>query len=82
MLRDYCELKKIDKQDVVVIGDSYNDISMFELFENSVAVENATPELKLLAKYRTVSNNEQGVADVIQKIIKYNHDEEISLLTS
>ena len=55
---------------------------MFELFENSVAVENATPELKLLAKYRTVSNNEQGVADVIQKIIKYNHDEEISLLTS
>lgn len=40
----------IDVNDCVVIGDDLNDISMFKLIPNSIAMGNAHPELKKYAK--------------------------------
>ncbi len=58
-----------DKNEVMVIGDSYNDYSMFEVFEESVAMENAVPEIKKIAKYITDTNDNIGVAKAINKIL-------------
>ena len=59
----------IDKSEVIVLGDSFNDYSMFTEFENSYAMENAIPEIKEIAKYITDSNNNDGVAKAIYKCL-------------
>ena len=56
---------------VMVLGDSLNDYSMFSLdFGATVAMENATPEIKEIAKYVTKSNREDGVAYAIDKMLE------------
>jgi len=55
-------------ENIVVIGNDFNDIDMLEYTENSYVVANA-PE-KLLEKYKNVeSNNDNGVAKVIDMFI-------------
>lgn len=71
-LKEYCDCKGILNNEVVVIGDSINDKSMFEMFENSVAVSNACDEIKKIAKYQTKGNDESGVAIVIENVLKHN----------
>lgn len=60
----------IDKSEVIVLGDSFNDYSMFTEFENSYAMENAIPEIKEIAKYITDSNNNYGVAKAIYESLE------------
>ncbi len=60
----------IDKSEVIVLGDSFNDYSMFTEFENSYAMENAIPEIKEIAKYITDTNNNDGVAKAIYKVLE------------
>ena len=60
----------IDKNEVIVLGDSFNDYSMFTEFENSYAMENAIPEIKEIAKYITDTNNNDGVAKAIYKALE------------
>lgn len=50
-------------------GDGENDVEMLELCKHSVAMENAVDVAKKVAKYRTTTNNDGGVADVIEKFI-------------
>lgn len=58
-------------QEVMVFGDSLNDFSMLEMdFGATVAMENADPEVKAVAKYVTKSNTEHGVAYVIEKLLE------------
>lgn len=59
----------IKKEEVIVLGDSYNDISLFTEFPISFAMENAVPEIKELAKYITDTNYNDGVAKAIYKAI-------------
>ena len=60
----------IDKSEVIVLGDSFNDYSMFTEFENTFAMENAIPEIKKIAKYITDSNENDGVAKAIYKVLE------------
>ena len=60
----------IDKSEVIVLGDSFNDYSMFTEFENSYAMENAIPEIKEIAMYITDTNNNDGVAKAIYKALE------------
>ena len=60
----------IDKSEVIVLGDSFNDYSMFTEFENSYAMENAIPEIKEIAKYITDTNKNDGVAKAIYKALE------------
>ena len=70
-----CEYFQIKPEEIVPIGDGENDLSMFELTPNSVAMGNSLPEIKEKANYVTASNDEDGVAKVLGFIIKANEKE-------
>lgn len=70
-----CEYFEIKPEETVTIGDGENDLSMFELTPNSVAMGNSLSETKEKANYVTDSNDEDGVAKVLGVIIKVNEKE-------
>lgn len=59
----------IKKEEIIVMGDGSNDLSMFECAGLKIAMENAKEELKEKADFITASNNEDGVAKAIQKFV-------------
>lgn len=62
-LKAYAALKGIDFSDVMVLGDSDNDLSMFtSQFGWTVAMENSMACIRDAAKFHTKSNAEDGVA--------------------
>lgn len=57
-------------QDLLAVGDGWNDISMIKYAGLGVAMANAQPEVKQVADYITQHTNEEdGVAEVIEKFI-------------
>ncbi|SDC22247.1 Cof subfamily of IIB subfamily of haloacid dehalogenase superfamily/HAD-superfamily hydrolase, subfamily IIB [Pelagirhabdus alkalitolerans] len=58
---------KLDFTDVACFGDDHNDIGLFEMCGYPIALKNSIDQLKLLAKDVTLSNNENGVGEVLQK---------------
>ncbi len=64
------DLLGIDREKTVAIGDYNNDISMIKAAKLGVAVKNAVPELKEIADYVTVSNDEHAIARLIYDIEK------------
>ena len=67
-VKEYCRLKGIKEDEVAVIGDSINDISMFRLFENSYCVRSGQLEAKKAAKHIIDGNDELGVAKLMHKV--------------
>lgn len=59
----------MEREEMIAIGDGYNDLSMIQFAGMGVAMENAKPEVKEAADYITTSNDEDGVADVVEKFI-------------
>lgn len=59
----------ISRDEVICIGDNENDISMIEYAGLGVAMENSSDEIKAIADYVTDSNEDDGVAKVIEKFI-------------
>lgn len=59
----------IDRSQIIAIGDSWNDLDMIEYAGLGVAMGNAVDDLKQIADYITLSNNEDGVKHVAQKFI-------------
>lgn len=59
----------ISKNEVICIGDAGNDIHMIEYAGLGVAMGNAFPEIKKIANYVTKTNEEHGVAHVINKFV-------------
>ena len=55
----------IPMDQVMTIGDNLNDASMLKVAGVSYAMGNAIPAIKQMAKYVTVTNNENGVAKAI-----------------
>lgn len=64
-----CKRLGINPSEVIGIGDSWNDLDMFDSVGLSVAVDNAVDELKQKADYITKSNNDEGVREVLEKFI-------------
>lgn len=60
---------KIKQEEIMVMGDGGNDISMFECAGLKIAMENAEKYLKERADFITTSNNDSGVAKAIKKFI-------------
>ena len=69
-IKEFCKIKNIDLKDVVAIGDSINDISMFEVVGHSVAMGNASDKVKEYADEITESNENDGVAVFLEKLLK------------
>jgi Cof subfamily protein (haloacid dehalogenase superfamily) len=60
---------KVPAEQVMAVGDGDNDIEMLQLVGIGVAVENATPKLKEVAKYVVASNDADGVAEAIERFV-------------
>ena len=60
----------IKPEEVIAIGDNTNDEEMIKYAGLGVAVENGSPELKQIADEITSSNDENGVAAIIEKYFK------------
>lgn len=67
-IKKFCEILNIDLKDVIAIGDDKNDLPMFEMAGLSVAMGNATGEVKEHADQITLSNEEDGVAVFLEKL--------------
>lgn len=72
MIAHVCELYNIHHDEVVVIGDSMNDISMLTKYKHSIAMGNASKEIQQHASYVAKSNDQDGCAKVMQAIIEHN----------
>lgn len=59
----------LKKEQIMGIGDQENDLSLVENSGFGVAMENAIDRVKEAADYVTKSNNENGVAHVINKFV-------------
>ncbi len=60
---------EISPAEVMVFGDDVNDLGLFHLCGFPVAMGNAIPELREAAAYITASNDEDGVAVAIEKLV-------------
>lgn len=59
----------IDKENIMCVGNDYNDLDMLEYTKNSFVVGNSPEELK--QKYQLVkSNNEDGFTDAVNQWLK------------
>lgn len=70
ILAKVSDKKGMQKEEVAVIGDGFNDYSMFTEFPISFAMENAISEIKEIAKYITDTNYNSGVAKAINKVLR------------
>lgn len=59
----------IPAEQVAVMGDSYNDLPMFEMAGYKIAMENAAPVLKQTADFITLSHTENGVAAGLRHLL-------------
>jgi len=62
-----CAQRGLSSKDVITFGDSNNDVSMLEYADLSFAVENGSKEAKKAAKFICPSNDDDGVAKIIEK---------------
>ncbi len=70
ILEKVIELKGLKKDEVAVMGDGMNDITMFECFPYSFAPDNADPQIKEKA-YKVVKHcEEDGVAQAIDILLE------------
>lgn len=66
-LKVLCEKLGISLEDVVAVGDNYNDLSMLKIAGHKVAMSNAVENVKSLADEIIGSNDEESVALFLQK---------------
>ncbi|WP_282918199.1 Cof-type HAD-IIB family hydrolase [Porphyromonas macacae] len=64
-------LDKLDynRQELIAVGDSYHDVEMIQYAGLGVAVSNAKEAVKACADYVTMSNEEDGIAHMIEKFV-------------
>ena len=59
----------ISREEVIACGDGYNDLSMIRFAGLGVAMANAAKDIQSEADFVTLSNEEDGVAHVIERFI-------------
>lgn len=70
MMMNLANRLHIKSEEIIAIGDSYNDIHMIQMAGIGVAVENAHEDIKAVADYVTKQDNNHGaVKEVIDKFI-------------
>ena len=63
------EVLGLTRENMIACGDGYNDLSMIQYAGLGVAMANAVPPVLEAADFVTKSNNEDGIAHVIEKFI-------------
>lgn len=64
-----CKYLKINPEEAMAFGDDLNDISMMKSVYG-VAMGNAFDEVKVLAKEVTKTNEESGIAEILNRIVE------------
>ncbi|CAM8173562.1 MULTISPECIES: Cof-type HAD-IIB family hydrolase [Enterobacter] len=59
----------IEDSEVVAFGDSGNDVEMLRQAGFGFAMANARPHIKAVARYEAPNNNDEGVLDVIDRVL-------------
>ena len=67
-IKELCEFLNIKLENTMAIGDSINDKDMLEVCTYKVAMGNASDEIKNLSNYITVSNDQDGVSVVLERL--------------
>ena len=70
-LKWLCEKLNIKQSECVAFGDSENDISMIKYAGLGVAMGNALDSVKACADMVTATNNQDGVAEVIENLFNF-----------
>ncbi|AYO30074.1 HAD family phosphatase [Biomaibacter acetigenes] len=60
---------RINREEIMAIGDNFNDIDMIEFAGIGVAMGNAPEEVKNVADFVAASNNDDGVANALEKFL-------------
>ncbi|ANQ49555.1 Cof-type HAD-IIB family hydrolase [Flammeovirga sp. MY04] len=63
------EITGIKQEQIIAVGNAGNDLSMVEYAGLGVWVDNVTPELRHKADVIVASNNDDGVAEVVEKFL-------------
>ena len=66
---DYAARYDIKPEEIMVFGDSENDLSMFKIAGRAVVMENGMESAKAHATDMILSNDESGVAHFIEKYL-------------
>lgn len=66
-LMDLCAHLNIELCDVIAFGDDYNDLDILKAAGHAVVMGNAADELKSCADDLALSNDEDGVADWVER---------------
>ena len=69
-LADVADEHGIDAADVIAFGDFLNDVPMLAWAGRGVAVANAHPEVLAIADEVTASNDDDGVAIVLESLAR------------
>lgn len=68
-LEKLIQILNIKREEVIACGDGYNDITMLKYAGLGVAMQNANDQAKAAADEITLSNDEDGVAAIVEKYI-------------
>ncbi len=68
-IRDICRTIGITPEEVISFGDAENDIPMLRAAGMGVAMANAKDDVKAAADMVTLSNNDDGIAAALEKLI-------------
>jgi len=68
-LKNLVNRLNIDVSKVMVVGDQLNDMTMLRYAGHPIAMGNAVDEIKSLATYITKTNDEDGVAFAVKKLV-------------
>lgn len=69
-IRIVAEIENIVNEDIIAFGDSFNDMDMIKNCGIGIAMGNAMPELKQVAKYVTKTNDENGIIYFLEEYFK------------
>lgn len=68
-LQTLSKVLDVKREDIITIGDNFNDIDMLEFAGIVVAMGNAPDEIKRRADFCSTSNNDNGVAYTLEKLL-------------
>ena len=69
-LKRLCDMLGILTEEMICVGDSFNDMTMLEVAGLPVAVENAREEIKAISKFITTSNDNHALKTLIFKYFR------------
>ena len=68
-LQELAAWLQVERSQILAVGDNYNDMEMLEFAGLGIAVANAPPEVQKRAGHVTASNDEDGVAQALERFV-------------